>query len=64
MKSCWHGRASMRICITVSSRKKRLRRETDRKTKSLLFKKGAKRISNVRFAFLLYTSVPLSGIIL
>ena len=61
MNSSWHGRASMRICITVSSRKKRLRRETEI---NRYYLKGAKRISNVRFAFLLYTSVPLSGIIL
>lgn len=51
----------MRICITVSLRKKRLRRETEI---DRYYLKGAKRISNVRFAFLLYTSVPLSGIIL
>ena len=54
-------KASMRICITVSLRKKRLRRETEI---DRYYLKGAKRISNVRFAFLLYTSVPLSGIIL
>ncbi len=53
---------SMQICITVSLRKKRLRRETEKDDRYYL--KGAKRISNVRFAFLLYTSVPLSGIIL
>ncbi len=41
--------------------KKRLRRETEI---NRYYLKGAKRISNVRFAFLLYTSVPLSGIIL
>jgi hypothetical protein len=30
----------------------------------IFIKKKAKRILNIRFAFLLYTSVPLSGIIL
>ena len=44
--------------------KKEAQALADRKTKCYYIKKRAKRIPNVRFAFLLYTSVPLSGIIL